>query len=86
MTEKLNAKNLGLAAAIVWSLTIFGTILISSATGYAKEFLNAYGSLHPFYTITVAGAFIGLVYAFICGFVGLYAFAWLYNRLGRKRR
>ena len=80
----LNEKALALSAGIVWSLTIFITTIISVATGFGKAFLEAYGSIHPGYSISVAGAFIGLVYAFICAFAGMYALIWLYNRLEKK--
>jgi len=80
----LNAKAFSLAAAIVWSATIFITTLISVATGFAKAFLEAYGSLHPGYSISLAGAFIGLVYAFICAGIGSYVLVWLYNKLEKK--
>lgn len=84
MAEKIDAKRFALAGAVIWSLTIFGTTLISVATGYAKEFVNAYGSLHPGYSISVAGAFVGLAYAFACAAIGLYIFARLYNYLENK--
>jgi len=80
----LNAKALALSAGIVWSLTIFITTIISVATGFGKAFLEAYGSIHPGYIITVAGAFIGLVYAFICAAVGIYILIWLYNKFEKK--
>lgn len=86
LAEKLNAKNLALAAAVVWGLTIFGTTLLSVAAGYGTAFLVSYGSLHPGYSISIAGAFIGFIYAFACAFAGIYAFAWLYNRLGARKR
>ena len=80
----LNAKAFALSAGIVWSLTIFITTIASVATGFGKVFLEAYGSIHPGYSITYAGAFIGLVYAFICASVGGYVLIWLYNRLEKK--
>ncbi|MCZ6507971.1 MAG: bacteriophage holin [Acidobacteria bacterium] len=35
------------------------------------------------YSISLAGAFIGLVYAFIDGLICGWIFAWLYNKLAR---
>ncbi len=80
----LNPKKLGLAAGIVWGATIFLTTLISVATGYGKAFLESYGSLHPGYSISLLGSVVGLVYAFICAFVGLYVFGLIHNKLEKK--
>ena len=80
----LNTKAFALSAGIIWGLTIFLTTLLSVASGYGKAFLESYGSLHPGYSISVAGATIGLVYAFICAFVGIYVLIGLYNRLEKR--
>lgn len=84
MARYLDPKRLGLAAGVLWGLTIFSTTLIASATTYGKAFLESYGSLHPGYSITATGSVVGLIYAFICAFVGMYVLAWLYNWLGEK--
>ena len=80
----LNTKAFALSAGIIWGLTIFLTTLLSVASGYGKAFLESYGSLHPGYSISFFGAFIGLVYAFICAFVGIYVLIGLYNRLEKR--
>ncbi len=80
----LNEKSFALAGGIIWSLTIFGTTLLSVATGYAQDALQIYANIHPGYSITVAGAFIGLIYAFVCSTIGLYVFAKLYNYIENK--
>lgn len=36
------------------------------------------------YRVGVEGAFVGLVYGFLDGFIGLFVFAALYNFLGKK--
>ena len=80
----LNTKAFALSAGIIWGLTIFLTTLLSVANGYGKAFLESYGSLHPGYSISVTGAFIGLVYAFICAFIGIYVLIGLYNRIEKR--
>lgn len=80
----LNTKAFSLSAGIIWGLTIFITTLLSTVTGYGKTFLESYGSLHPGYSISIAGAAIGLVYAFICAFVGAYVLISLYNRFEKR--
>jgi len=77
----LNAKKFGIAGAIVWSVCVFLCTLLSIYTGYAKELLELVASIYPGYTISLAGAFVGLVWAFVDAFIALYIFAWLYNKL-----
>ena len=62
---------------------IFLLTLVSMPTGYASPFLNVLSSLYIGYSVSLAGSVIGLMHGFICGFIGLYLLAWLYNRLGR---
>lgn len=80
----LNSKALALSGGIVWGLTIFGTTLLSAATGFGKAMMEVYGSIHPGYSITYAGAFVGLAYAFACAAAGLFVFAKLYNYFEKK--
>lgn len=80
---KLNARNLGLAAGILWAAVMLVMTLISAGTGYSGEFLKMMASIYPGYRVSVAGSIIGLVYGFVDGFVGLYLFAKLYNWLTR---
>ncbi len=84
MTGKLNPKGLGISTGIIGGMCAFLLTLFSAATGYGAKFLEAYASIHPGYTISIIGAFIGLVYSFICWFVVGYALAWLYNRIGKE--
>lgn len=80
----LNEKALALSGGIVWGLAIFGTTLLSAATGFGKAMMEVYGSIHPGYSITVAGAFVGLIYAFACAAVGLFVFAKIYNYMEKR--
>lgn len=77
----INTKAFALAAGILWSLAIFATTLIAATTGLGKAFMEIYGSLHPGYSVSIGGAFVGLIYSFFCAAIGAYVFAWLYNRL-----
>lgn len=80
----LNAKAFALSAGILWGLVIFVTTLMSTTTGFGRALLETYGSVHPGYSISIAGAFVGLVYSFVCAAIGAYIFAWLYNRFEEK--
>lgn len=77
----LNPKNLGLAAGILWGVAMFVLTIISMYTGYAGEWLVLTESFYPGYTISWAGSIIGLIYGFLDGFIGLFIFGWLYNKL-----
>lgn len=85
VTTKLHPVSLGVAGGIVWGLGVLILTLVSSATGYASVFLNMIESVYPGYDITGPGAFLGLIYGFIDGFVWLYLVAWLYNLLEGRR-
>jgi hypothetical protein len=79
----LNAKNLGLSIGILWAIVLFLMTVLSIYTGYASGFLQLIADIYPWYTVSWAGAFIGIVFGFIDGFIGGYVVAWLYNRLSR---
>lgn len=77
----LNAKNLGLAAGIIWGVSMFLMTIISLKTGYASGWLTVMAGVYPGYNVSLSGSIIGLIYGFIDGFVGLFIFGWLYNKL-----
>jgi len=82
---KLSPTALGLAGGIMWALIVCILTLTSIWTGgYATEVLNLIGNIYPGYQITVWGAFVGLVYGFIDGFLGGYILAWVYNIFAKK--
>ena len=78
---KLNKRSLGLAAGVLWGGCLFLITLISMGTGYALEMLQMLAGLYPGYSVSIPGSIIGLIYGFLDGFIGLYIFGWLYNRL-----
>ncbi len=77
----LDVRAFALACGILWGLGLFALtwwiIAFDGATG-EPTFL---GRLYRGYTISAAGSFVGLVWAFLDGLVGGAIFAWLYNRL-----
>ena len=81
----LNAKNLGLAGGIVWGAGLFALTLLSMATGYGLEFLTLLGTVYHGYKISIVGGLIGAVYGFVDAFLGLYVFAWVYNKLEARK-
>jgi len=76
---KLNVKALALTGGIFWGVGLFiltwWLILFGGATG-ETTFI---GRVYLGYRITPAGSVIGLVWAFVDGFISGAIFAWLYN-------
>jgi hypothetical protein len=81
----LNAKALGFTAGLMWGVSLFLMTLISVATGLWMVILTIVMDYYPGYMISVPGAFIGLAYGFIDGFVMMYILAWLYNRFEKMK-
>lgn len=72
---------LGTAGGILWSLCMFVSTILAIYTGFSSEFLDLMTHIYLGYSISWAGAFIGLIYGFIDGFLGLFLLGWLYNKL-----
>ena len=79
----LNAKNFGLAGGILWGVSMFVMTWLSLWFGYGNMWMELMASVYPGYTVSVVGSFVGLVYGFFDGFIGLFIFAWLYNLLNK---
>ncbi len=80
---KLKVWAFGLALGIVWGLSLFVLTLIGINTTYADAFLGVIDSIYPWYSWTVAGAFVGLGLGFIDGFLCGVIVAWIYNRFAK---
>lgn len=81
---KIDAVRFGLAAGILWGISLFVLTLISMGTGYASEFLKSISYIYPGYSISGLGSIMGAVDGFIDGFVGCWIFIKIYNALLRK--
>lgn len=77
---KLKVWAFGLALGIFWGSSLFVLTLIGINTTYADLFLGVIDSIYPWYSWSVAGAFVGLGLGFIDGFLGGAIIAWIYNR------
>lgn len=80
---KLNVWAFAIAGAILWGLAVllvtWWIILFEGQTGE----VTMLGHIYRGYNISIAGSFIGLVWALVDGFIGGLIFAWLYNLLVR---
>ena len=80
---KLNIKSFALTCGLVWGFALFlltwWIIAFDGATGEP----TLIGRLYRGYSISPAGSFIGLAWAFGDGLIGGAIFAWLYNLVSR---
>ena len=81
--RRLNARAWGISLGLVLGLGLMGATLWLVAKGgpTVGQHLGLLGNYFPGYRVTVAGAFIGFVYAFVLGYgLGRLVGA-VYNRL-----
>ena len=86
---QLNVKALAIAGGIFWGVTLFWEILMGGALGISTlwtspEMAKTVASIYPGVTLTVGGAFLALIYGFLCGALCGGIFGWLYNWISRK--
>jgi hypothetical protein len=79
---RINACRLALAIAIVWGLGIFilGVVTVFTQE-YGHKFVETFGSIYWGYKPTWGGAFTGLGWALVDGYVGTRIIAGVYNLL-----
>jgi hypothetical protein len=81
---KLNVKAFALTSGIVWGLGLFfltwWVIAFDGATGEP----TLIGQVYRGYNISPMGSMVGLIWAFIDGWVGGAIFAWLYNTIAAR--
>jgi hypothetical protein len=76
---RLNPKAFGLALGIVAGAAIFILTLWTAAIGGGGH-LYLLRNFYFGYSVSAAGAVLGLIYGFIDGFIGGAILAWLYNK------
>ncbi len=77
---ELNKKSFALTCAILYAAGLFLLTFWVMLLG-RQEGLECISSMYPGYSVSVFGAFIGLVYGFVDGLIGGYLFAYIYNKL-----
>lgn len=82
---ELNNKALGLAMGILWGGGLFLATLWALFAG-GGEHLILLRKFYLGYAISIPGAIIGLVWAFVDGFIGGWLLAWLYNRFAASKQ
>lgn len=84
--NKIDAIRFGLAGGIVAMLMVFTLTLLATALGFAQGYLSLLKDIFPGYEIGVVGSLVGAGYAFIIGFIKLFALAFIYNMLGPAQK
>lgn len=77
---KLNVKALGLSAGIIWGVGIFLLTVWFLIMGYEGKTLVKLANVYLGYSVTIGGAFVGLIWGFVDGFISGALIAWLYNK------
>ena len=80
---RLSPLRFGFAAGATLGLGIFGITLIAIVQGQSDLFFELL-RIYPGYELTLSGAALGFLWAFIDGFFGGYLLAWLYNGFGKS--
>ncbi|OGK09164.1 MAG: hypothetical protein A2Y63_06270 [Candidatus Riflebacteria bacterium RBG_13_59_9] len=83
---KLNALAFGLAFGILWAVAMFLMTLCAMWWGCGREFILLMASFYGGLTVSWGGAFIGLIWGFVDGFICLWIFALLYNAFVKTPR
>lgn len=80
---KLDQKAMGLALGIVLGVAVFGATIwvFVRGGGYHVALLKQF---YIGYSISIGGAFVGLIYGFIDGFIAGWLLAWLYNLFAKN--
>ena len=81
---KLNVKALALAGGIAWDLAVFLLTIWYLIFGFDGHTLQKIHHVYLGYSVSIGGAFIGLVWGFIDGLIGGALVAWLYNKFTGK--
>jgi len=82
MANKLDAKAFGLAGGILWAAVCF-LLGLSAMSGWGAEWVTLLANIYKGYNATFGGAIIGALWGFVDAFIGLWIFAWLYNKLAK---
>lgn len=81
---KINIKAFALTCGIFWGVGLFLiTWWIIIMEGFTGE-ITLIGKVYRGYSISIAGSFIGFLWAFVDGIIGGTVFGWLYNFLVKR--
>ena len=82
--KKLHVTAFALACGLTWGIFVFMVALVAMFWGLGSAWVNLIGDLYLGTAATWGGAFIGLIWAFVDGFIGALIFVLLYNYFAKK--
>lgn len=77
--KKLHPTAAALSVGLLWGVVLFIWTLVAVNNGYGMSFLDLIAEVYPAYEVSGQGAFLGLIWGFLDGFIGVYILVWLYN-------
>ena len=81
--QQINKTALGLALGICWGASIVLTTVWVMIVG-GEEILGFLSKFYIGYSVSLFGAFVGMIYGFIDGFIYGFCLAWFYNLFAAK--
>ena len=82
--KKFNVMAFSFACGLTWGVYVFLIALIAMWWGIGSKIIEIIGNFYIGVDASVGGAFLGLGWAFIDGFIGGLIFAFLYNYFAPK--
>jgi len=76
---KLNQRAFALSAGIIWGLSVFIATIWLVIIGSAGTTIALLHKFYWGYSVSIGGAFIGLIWGFIDGLIAGLIFSWIYN-------
>lgn len=83
MKTQLNALAAALTMGLGWGLCLFLWTFVALKWEMGTSML-ALIDWYPGYEVSAQGAFLGLIWGFLDGFIGMYILVWVYNYFVRK--
>jgi len=82
--KKLHVTAFALACGLTWGIFVFMLALLAMWVGWGSAFVNLLGDVYKGVEVSWCGAFMGLLWAFVDGFIGGLIFVLLYNYFAKK--
>lgn len=83
--NELDSRAFGLACGLLWSSAVV-SLGVAARFGWGRRWERLLADVYRGYDETASGLLVGMLWAFADGFTGGFAFAWLYDRLARRRQ
>jgi len=84
MSQKANIVALGISVGAVSAFGVIVYTFFAYFFGYGIEAEGFFNGFFPGYSLSMAGAVIGAIWAFFLGYLFAALIAWAYNQLNRK--